>query len=186
MRGLVCVLLLAALVAPASAANDDIWAKLKEPGHIALMRHANAPGLGDEPPGIDLKNCKIQRNLDDKGKAQARAVGEEFRKHGIKQAKLLSSQFCRALDTAKLMNLGAVGSAPVLNYLTDPDPAHIAAATEKTIAFMKGLPKQQPAVLVTHGPNIKAMTSTTPDSAEMIVVHFENGKVAVDGRIPAP
>ncbi len=186
MRGLICILLLVVSLAPASAANDDVWAKLKEPGHIALMRHANAPGLGDEPPGIDLKNCAIQRNLDDKGKTQARSVGDEFRKHGIKQVRLVSSQFCRALDTAKLMKLGSVGSSPVLNYLTDPDPSHIAAATDKTLAFMKGLPRQQPVVLVTHGPNVKAMTSATPDSAEMVVVHFENGKLAVDGRIPAP
>jgi phosphohistidine phosphatase SixA len=186
MRGLVFIILFAAAVAPAGAADDEVWAKLKAPGHIALMRHANAPGLGEEPPGIDLKNCAIQRNLDDKGKAQARAIGSELRKRGLANVHVLSSQFCRALDTGKLMNVGKVVPAPVLNYFNFNDEYRLAAEAQKTIAFMKKLPPKPVAILVTHISNIKAIAGETVSSGEMVVVHFENGKLAVDGRIPAP
>jgi hypothetical protein len=71
-------LALAAL--PAQAANSDAtaaWAALRS-GSIVLLRHANAPGVGD-PPGFQLDDCSTQRNLDDVGRAQARALGARFR-----------------------------------------------------------------------------------------------------------
>ena len=70
-----------------------------------------------EPYGIDLKNCAIQRSLDDAGRAQARRFGEAFRKHGITHVRLVSSQFCRALETAKLTGLGPVAPLPTLNQV---------------------------------------------------------------------
>ena len=56
----------------AHADDDAMWALLKTPGHVVLLRHSNAPGATPEPYGIDLKNCAIQRSLDDDGRAQAR------------------------------------------------------------------------------------------------------------------
>ncbi len=94
---------IAALAAQSARADDNaMWALLKTPGHILLLRHSNAPGATPEPYGIDLKKCEIQRNLDDAGRAQARRIGDQFRKHGISHVRLVSSQFCRALETARL------------------------------------------------------------------------------------
>jgi phosphohistidine phosphatase SixA len=179
---IVCVAALSTEVAA-----DDPWALLKKPGHMVLMRHANAPGYGEEPPDVDLKNCAVQRNLDDAGKAQARAIGEEFRKRGVKNVRLLSSQYCRALDTAKLMGLGRVEPLPVLNYFNFNDMNKLDGLVRQTKQFMKTIPPSQVAVLVTHISNIKAIASVTPDSGEMVVVHFDpSGALTVDGRIRPP
>jgi phosphohistidine phosphatase SixA len=168
-------------------AADDPWSLLKKPGHIVLMRHANAPGYGEDPPGIDLKNCALQRNLDKAGKTQARLTGEEFRKRGFKRVRLVSSQFCRALDTAKLMGLGPVERAPVLNYFTMNDMNRVEDLVTQSKQFMKSIPASQLTVLVTHISNIKAIAGVTPDSGEMVVVHFEpSGGLTVDGRIRPP
>ncbi len=61
LRLLVCLVCLL----PASLLADD-WDALKQPGAIALMRHALAPGGGD-PEGFTLGDCATQRNLDARG-----------------------------------------------------------------------------------------------------------------------
>src|SRR4030095_3712611 len=77
-------------------------------GHVALIRHGNAPpGYGD-PPGFKIDDCTTQRNLDDRGRAQARALGAAFRQHGVRVGKVLASPWCRCLETAELLALGPV------------------------------------------------------------------------------
>jgi len=176
----------ALLAAQAASASEDLWALLKKPGHLVLLRHAKAPGVLEEPPGIDLRNCAIQRNLDDEGKAQARRIGGAFRSHGIRQVRLLSSQFCRTLETARLMGLGKVEEFKLINYFNFNDETRAQIEAEKTVAHMRTMKTRPLPVLVTHISNIKAVTGITPDSGEMIVVRFEAGKLAVAGRIPLP
>jgi phosphohistidine phosphatase SixA len=181
------VLLAAALAWPqAVSASEEVWDLLKKPGHIILLRHANAPGFLEEPPGIDLRNCAIQRNLDENGRTQARRIGQMFRSHGIRQVRLLSSQWCRALETARLMGLGKVEELKLINYFNFDDLTRAQSEAEKTIAHMNTMRTRPLPVLVTHISNIKAVTGVTPDSGEMIVVRFEAGKLMVAGRIPPP
>ena len=55
---------------------------LNEPGHVLLLRHALASGVGD-PAGFVLDNCSTQRNLSAKGRQQARDIGDRLRAAGI-------------------------------------------------------------------------------------------------------
>ncbi|MCK6409580.1 MAG: histidine phosphatase family protein, partial [Thauera sp.] len=84
----------------AATAEEALWKALREGGHVALMRHAVAPGVGD-PPGFRLDDCATQRNLSAAGRRQAQAIGERFRANGIATAAVFSSQWCRCLDTAR-------------------------------------------------------------------------------------
>ncbi len=80
LGGLAAVLLGMSLhAAPAAVAADadDAWAALVKGGHVALIRHGNAPpGRGGDPPGFRIDDCRTQRNLDDAGREQARLLGE--------------------------------------------------------------------------------------------------------------
>ena len=71
----------AVLLFPAPATADTRFARLSEPGIVALMRHALAPGTGD-PVSFRLDDCASQRNLDARGRAQARRVGAAVRAAG--------------------------------------------------------------------------------------------------------
>ena len=107
------VFALALLIAPAVAADeaDDAWAALAKGGHVVLIRHGNAPpGYGGDPPGFRIDDCRTQRNLDDLGRQQARALGEAFRKHGVRVDRTVSSPWCRCMETAGLMAVGEVES----------------------------------------------------------------------------
>ena len=87
------------IAAPAAVGDDsrETWTPaLVNGGHVALIRHGNAPpGYGD-PPGFKIDDCKTQRNLDDRGRAQASALGAAFRRHGVRVDKVLSSPWCRS------------------------------------------------------------------------------------------
>src|SRR5688500_7997231 len=77
--------LLAAVVTTHAAANAPLRS-LSGPGHVVLLRHANAPGVG-EPGGFKLEDCRTQRNLDQRGRAQASALGERLRAAGLRNGR---------------------------------------------------------------------------------------------------
>jgi hypothetical protein len=98
-RAALCVLAISLIIAPGVAADDskDAWAALVKGGHVVLIRHGNAPpGYGD-PPGFKIDDCTTQRNLDEQGREEARALGGAFRNHGVRVDRILSSPVCRCL-----------------------------------------------------------------------------------------
>ena len=176
-----CVLGLGlSLLGHVAAASESGWPALKD-GSVVLFRHANAPGGGD-PPGFKLGDCSTQRNLDDTGRAQARRIGEQFRQRGIKVGAVLSSQWCRARDTAELAFPGQVRDDASFNSFFDERSRGQAQTAEAlaTLARWRG-----PGVLVvtTHQVNISMLTGVTPVSGEGVVVAPTRGGVKVLGRV---
>ena len=96
--------------AEVAVADDvaDAWKALRAGGHVALMRHADAPGGAGDPPGFRVDDCATQRNLSEKGRADAAKIGVRLKQEGIAFGKILSSPWCRCKDTATLLNLGTV------------------------------------------------------------------------------
>ena len=187
MALLAVALVLPSLGSASLAADDETWALLKKPGHVVLLRHSNAPGSVPESNDMDFKNCAIQRNLDADGRAQAGRIGDAFRQRGIKQVKLVSSIYCRALDTARLMRLGPITSQPVLNQVFLADIPGMREAGTKGRALLKAIPGKQLTVLVSHVTNIQAIAGVQLDSGQMAVVHLDPaGEVVVDGKITVP
>src|SRR3989449_11669258 len=107
-----------AAVAQDAAAQEDtttLWAALRAGGHVALVRHGATAGGAGDPPGFRLHDCATQRNLTDKGRAEARRLGDQFRSEDVAVGKLMSSQWCRCQETAALMDLGPVELSPTFN-----------------------------------------------------------------------
>ena len=96
------------------AGEQELIQQMRGGGVVLMVRHALAPGIGD-PDDFKLDDCSSQRNLNDQGREQARAMGDWLRARGIRNVKLYSSQWCRCLETARLMNLGSVTPLPALN-----------------------------------------------------------------------
>jgi 8-oxo-(d)GTP phosphatase len=178
------VAILAACLFPAPAAGDEatLWHALRSGGHIALLRHADAPGIGD-PEGFRLGDCATQRNLGDKGRGQAARIGERFRANGLTEARVLTSQWCRCLETARLLRLGLVAELPVLNSFFQ----HAGRGGPQTRALRQWIAAQdlsRPVVLVTHQVNITELTGVYPTSGELVIVRrVGNGALAVAGTV---
>jgi len=185
--GLWGLIVLFACPATHALAADDVWALLRKPGHAVLLRHSNAPGSQTESNDMNFKDCSIQRNLDADGKAQAARIGDAFRKHGIAKLQLIASQYCRAIETAKLTKLGPVSENPVLNLVYVADLVAKSAASKKSVELIRKIPPNRLTMLVTHIGNIQAIAATSLEPGEMVVVHLDkSGAVVVDGKITLP
>lgn len=150
----------------------DIW---RQPGVHALMRHAIAPGTGD-PKNFVIGDCNTQRNLDEAGRNQARTTGARVREAGIMFDVILSSQWCRCLETAKLLGLGNVTETPALNSFFR-DGSNKKIQTDQIIDRLRALPEDSNTLLVTHQVNITALTGVYPSSGEIILFRFGDNDV---------
>ena len=81
--------------------NKKLSDQLEEGGKLIFIRHAYAPGSGD-PDIFNLNDCSTQRNLSDDGRKQAEYIGKFFKDKKIKIDKVLSSEWCRCKETAKI------------------------------------------------------------------------------------
>jgi phosphohistidine phosphatase SixA len=171
MRMLLALLALAlAAHAPAVATDATApWAALRAGGTVALIRHAATPGGVGDPPGFRLEDCTTQRNLTDKGRAQARWLGERFRAERIAVTKVLSSQWCRCRETAALMDIGSIEEAATLNNaFTLRDRIDTLTAGARTLIRSWGGPGAL--VLSTHGANIMPLVGFHPEEGSVVVV----------------
>jgi phosphohistidine phosphatase SixA len=166
-------------------AAEPFWEDFRAGRATALLRHAEAPGVGD-PAGFQLDDCSTQRNLSEAGRAQARAIGALFRENGVTTAGVYSSQWCRCLDTARLLDLGEVAPLELLNSLfgeSTEGPARSAALRD----WHRGQRFDRPVVLVTHQVNITSLTGVGPASGEIVFVDFSgNAEIKVVGRVATP
>ena len=138
-------------------ADENPWQALRSGTAIGLLRHATAPGIGD-PAHFRLEDCATQRNLSEAGRQQARAIGAAFRRNGIATARVLSSRWCRCLETARLLDLGPVEPFPPLDsFFAASERA--APQTAALQAFLSRPYAGPPRVLVTHQVNITALTN---------------------------
>ena len=173
-----CLMLLPSV----ASANDAVWNELRAGGLVVMIRHANAPGTGD-PSGFRVDDCATQRNLSAEGRAQAAATGAAFRERGIPVGRVLSSRWCRALDTARLA-FGTAEIEPALDSLYGRrDQAEAQNASSRAI-MRAWTSTNTNVIMVTHNANIAALTGLSPADAEAIVVRLAaNDRLEIVGRV---
>ncbi len=162
----------AALAAAGHALADEaLWARLREGGHVLLIRHASTePGLGD-PKGYRLDDCSTQRNLSPQGREESKRIGERFRRERVPVAKVLTSPWCRCRETARLAFGAAEDWEPLSSFFDFPDrePAY-SERIRKRIGTYGWRPPKGNVVMVTHNVNIAALTGISAGTGEIVVV----------------
>lgn len=169
---------------PASAKDnvDPLWQQLKQGGHVVLIRHVSTvPGTGD-PPGFVLKNCTTQRNLSDEGRKEAKQIGATFQKHGVPVGNVMSSRWCRCLDTARLAFDKVTPWAPLDSHFDNPADGPAQAAKVKA-ELAKHEIKGRNLVLVTHQVNITTLTGVYPAQGEAVIAKLDGKELRVLGRL---
>jgi broad specificity phosphatase PhoE len=142
------------------------------PGVVLILRHAvTEPGVGD-PPGYRLDRCSTQRQLSAAGHGQARALGLRLAQQHGRPSALLSSAWCRCLDTARGIadSLGAESPPvrvfdPLNSFFEDRsrEPAQTAALRQR-LASLRRVGGFE--VWVTHQVNITALTDRVMSMGE--------------------
>ena len=178
--------LLAGTSLPLGAAPNDaaLWQRLRGGGHVLLMRHAATdPGIGD-PPGFVLERCASQRNLSDAGRRDARRIGDALRRRGIPIGEVLSSRWCRCLDTARLA-FGRAEPAPMLDSMFRDEDARRRGKVAEVQARAGRHTGEANLVLVTHDINIRALVGESVAQGDIVVTRPAGARLETLGVLPA-
>lgn len=164
----------AAMASPTPAA-DSPWARLapllRRGGCALVLRHAaTEPGIGD-PAQFTLGQCHTQRNLSAQGRAQSRTLGERMRSLQLQPTRVLSSPWCRCLDTATLAFGSAQPWGPLGSFFTRREDAQ--AYAQQMRAGLLTIEAGRFEVWVTHMVNIEALSGESVASGEGLVVRAE-------------
>ena len=158
------------LLSKTSLASENIVEILKKENNIIFIRHAIAPGNGD-PPNFDISDCSTQRNLSKDGELQALKIGKFFKKNDIMFTKVLSSEWCRCKDTAKI----AFGNYETKNFLNSFYDERFSKNKDKQILnfqkFIKNWDYSGNLALVTHYVVISEILNFATSSGEIVITN---------------
>ncbi len=148
--------------------NKKLINQLEEGGKLIFIRHAYAPGSGD-PDNFNLNDCSTQRNLSKEGQRQAEYIGEFFRNNKVKIDKVLSSEWCRCKETAKI----AFKNFSTNSFLNSFYSSKFAKNRDKQVKalkeYIKKFKSDKNLVLVTHYVLISEILNYGPSSGEIVV-----------------
>ena len=154
-----------------SLASENIVEILKKYNNIIFIRHAIAPGNGD-PSNFDILECSTQRNLSKNGELQALKIGNFFKKNDIKITEVLSSEWCRCKDTAKI----AFGNYETKNFLNSFYDDRFSENKDKQILefqkFIRNWNKTGNLVFVTHYVVISEILNKATSSGEIVITDY--------------
>ena len=177
------LLTLAFALVPAQA-DEALWDALRGGGHVLYVRHSlTEPGFGD-PPGFKLEDCSTQRNLSEEGRAQARRLGRALAERKVPIGEVLSSPWCRCLETARLAFGRAKAWAPLSNLHGRHENAEgQVRAIRPRVAAHEG---KDNLVLVAHGSVAAALIGEHPAMGELLVLKPQPDGFRVAGRLSIP
>lgn len=153
---------------------------------MVLIRHAlTVPGIGD-PAGFRFDDCATQRNLSDEGRSQAGRMGTAFRSAGVPVGRVLSSRWCRCLDTAMIafgraehwIAVDSFFDGAARGIASDAGPVQTAELRKRISAYRD----PDNLVLVTHQVNITALTGLYAAMGEFIVLRPAARGFSIAGR----
>ena len=148
--------------------NKNLLNQLDDGGKLIFIRHAYAPGGGD-PQNFNLNDCSTQRNLNNEGRKQAQYIGEFFKKNEIKIDKVLSSEWCRCKETARI----AFKNFYTNSFLNSFYSSKYAKNKDKQIKmlnnYVKKFKSDKNLILVTHYVLISEVLNYAPSSGEIVV-----------------
>jgi phosphohistidine phosphatase SixA len=154
-RFLLFFIALVPVIAFSRAAQADWIDDVRRGGYVIVIRHgATFSNQADTDP-LNIKNVSAQRQLNDQGRAQAKAMGETMRALKIPVGSVVTSMFQRAVETGTLLGFGDVKSTFDVSegglVVTPDENARRAQALRKLAGTA---PAGGNLVVVTHKPNI--------------------------------
>ena len=162
--------------------------QLQNGGYVLVMRHASAPAQLPGPSTADPENKNLERQLDDKGRASATAMGQAIRTMGIPIGAILSSPTYRARQTIRFAGLG---EPKTFGQLGDQGQNMEKDAAAGKASWLREKASEPPAprtntVIVTHMPTIAAAfeTSAVAEGETLVLQPQAQGRAVLVARVP--
>ena len=155
--------------------TEDMIKMLQQGGYILYVRHGATDHSQADSDLSDLRNCSKQRNLSKQGILESRALGEAIRKFNIKIDRVISSPYCRCVDTA----IYAFERVEIDNQLRATFNEN-AEATQELVDSLSAKLKELPpsgtnTVLVAHTANLREVTKVWPKPEGVVHIFKPSG-----------
>jgi phosphohistidine phosphatase SixA len=173
---------LSAIAQEATMEPQKLVGLLREGGYVILVRHAASDSSQKDAENILLNDCRTQRNLSRQGRIDARTIGQSFDQLQIPVSKVLSSPYCRTMDTGRLV-FAQVERSNELNYVKDTEEEKRRGASLLTPLLSTVPISGFNTVLITHSTNIQATLGFVPAEGEAIIFKPEGNSYKQIGRI---
>jgi len=153
---LAVVLITVAAWAQSATSLDDLLTTLRAGGQVIVVRHGATHADQADTDPLNLENVAKQRQLNDKGRADARSMGEALKRAGIPIGRVYSSRFQRAVETARLI----AGKEPeATNDVTEGGQVVSPNENARRMQALRAMAARVPepgtnTLIVTHKPNI--------------------------------
>jgi phosphohistidine phosphatase SixA len=148
--------------------------QLQKGGKIIYMRHARTKTdwADQASTELSLDDCSTQRKLSSVGRLEATQIGNSLRNHEVPIGSIISSEYCRAIDTAQL-SFGKNEINKALNFL----PCEVCTESENATYRKRLLPllsqsvdKGNNLVLVGHDDPFEAVTGIYPEPMGVLFI----------------
>lgn len=156
---------------PLADAIDEIDAD------VLFLRHGLAPGFGD-PTDFRIDDCRTQRNLSQSGRDQSRRIGIYLGDENIDVQVILSSRWCRCVETAAEMGIGPFTTHDGLNSFFDGhvDRGKTLTLLRQHLHQLAASPTGGITLMVTHQVVITGITGIAPASGGFVAYNSRTGK----------
>jgi phosphohistidine phosphatase SixA len=135
---------------------------LRSGGYVVYFRHATSNQDQADTDDPRLKRCEGQRNLSEDGRRMARDFGVAFKALGVPVGRVITSPYCRTVDTAKLA-FGRHEDSDALFFAAGVDKQGRAAQRVELLRMLSTLPTPGTnTILVSHHANLKEATGLWP------------------------
>ena len=173
-------------LSPGEQANADFQDKLsgtellnalQQGGHVIYFRHAKTEKDYADQVTADVNNCSTQRTLSEEGWEQAEAIGEGFESNSIPVSDVISSEYCRAWQTAQIA-FGNYEKNPALNFLPFEDytDEQVEQMKSNVMPLLTALPENGTnTVIVGHDDIFESATGIYPDPQGIAYVVTPDG-----------
>ncbi len=148
--------------------NEKLINQLEDGGKLIFIRHAYAPGSGD-PNNFNLNDCSTQRNLSDDGRKQAKYIGKFFKENKIKIDKVLSSEWCRCKETAKIAFKNFSTNSFLNSFYSYKFTKNKIKQINALNDYVNKFKSNKNLVLITHYVLISEVLNYGPSSGEIVV-----------------
>ena len=156
--------------------ETQIIKNLKNGGNLIFIRHAYAPGGGD-PDNFDLNDCSTQRNLSETGREQAKKIGKFFHKNLIPIDKVISSEWCRCKETAKIAFKRFETKDFLNSFFSEKFSKNRTKQIEDLNKYIDRWDGSKNLVLVTHYVLITEVLNYAPSSGEIVISDIKFKKI---------
>ena len=148
--------------------NKNLMNQLLDGNKLIFIRHAYAPGNGD-PDNFNLNDCSTQRNLSEEGRKQAKKIGEFFIKNKIEIDEVLSSEWCRCKETAKIGFKNFSTNSFLNSFYSSKFQKNKSKQIKELNNYIKNLKNKKNVIFVTHYVLISEVLNYGPSSGEIVV-----------------